>query len=330
MRSLAATLQAFFSVRLLQERRASPNTVASYRDTFKLLLSFVHLRTGKPPAEQGFEDLEAPTVGAFLQHLETKRHNSVSTRNTRLAAIHSFFTYASFVHPEHAERIMRVLAIPNKRCERALVSFLDRSEIEAIVAVPDRSTYIGRRDHALLTLAAQTGLRLSELTGLRRADLHLASTGAHVRCEGKGRKQRTTPLTRQTVAVLTVWLNEVGPAPDALVFPSRLGGPLSPDAFQRLVRHYTELAATKQSSLNGKHVTPHVFRHSAAMELVKADVDISTIAMWLGHEHIQTVMIYLHADLRVKERALARIVPAHTTPGRFRPSDALLGFLTML
>ena len=329
MKSLAATLQAFFSERLLQERRASPNTVAAYRDTFKLLLTFVHQRTGKPPTEQRFEDLEAPTIGAFLHHLETERGNSVRTRNARLAAIHSFFTYASFGHPEHAERILRVLAIPAKRCERALVSFLDRPEIEAILAAPDRSTFTGRRDHALLTLAAQTGLRLSELTGLRRIDLQLG-TGAHVRCEGKGRKQRTTPLTRQTVAVLNVWLKEVGAAPDSLVFPSRLGGRLSADAFQRLVRQYAEAAAAKWPSLKGKHVTPHVFRHSAAMELVKADVDLSVIALWLGHERVQTTMIYLHADLRVKERALARITPAHTTPGRFRPPDALLGFLTAL
>jgi len=329
MNSLAATLQAFFSERLGQERRASPNTVAAYRDTFKLLLTFVHQRTGKPPAEQGFDDLKAPTIGAFLQYLETDRGNSVPTRNARLAAIHSFFTYASFRHPEHAERIQRVLAIPLKRCERALVSFLDRPEIEAVLAAPDRSTFIGRRDHALLTLAAQTGLRLSELTGLRRSDLHLG-TGAHVCCEGKGRKQRTTPLTRQTVAVLSVWLQEVGPTPDSLVFPSRLGGRLSADAFQRLVHHYAEAAAVKQPSLKGKHVTPHVFRHSAAMDLVKADVDLSVIALWLGHAHIQTPQIYLHADLRLKERALARITPAHTTPGRFRPGDVLLGFLTGL
>jgi len=303
--------------------------VAAYRDTFKLLLTFVHQRTGKMPSEQGFEDLEAPTIGAFLQYLETDRGNSVRTRNARLAAIHSFCKYASFRHPEHAERIQRVLAIPSKRRERALVSFLDRPAIEAILATPDRSTFIGRRDHALLTLAAQTGLRLSELTGLHRSDLQLG-TGAHVCCEGKGRKQRTTPLTRQTVAVLSVWLQEVGVMPDALVFPSRLGGRLSPDAFQRLVHLYAEAAAVKQPSLKGKHVTPHVFRHTAAMELVKADVDSSVIALWLGHESVQTTQIYLHADLRLKERALARITPAHTTPGRFRPADALLGFLTGL
>jgi len=329
MKSLTASLQAFFSDRLLQERRASPNTVAAYRDTFKLLLTFVHQRTGKPPAELGFEDLEAPTIGSFLHHLEVDRGNSVSTRNARLAAIHSFFTYASFNHPEHAERILRVLAIPAKRCERALVNFLDRPEIEAILVEPDRSTFIGRRDHALLTLAAQTGLRLSELTSLRRADLHFG-TGAHVRCEGKGRKERTTPLTRQTVAVLNVWLKEVGVTPDALVFPSRFGGRLSADAFQRLVHRYTAAAAAKLPSLQSKNVTPHVFRHTAAMELVKADVDVSVIAMWLGHDSVQTTMIYLHADLRVKERALSRIVPAHTTPGRFRPPDALLGFLISL
>ena len=330
MKSFAATLQAFFCDRLLQERRASPNTVAAYRDTFRLLLTFVHQRTGKTPSEQGFEDLEAPTIGAFLHYLETDRGNSVRTRNARLAAIHSFFAYASYQHPEHAERIQRVLAMPSKRFERALVSFLDRPEIEAILAAPDRSTFIGRRDHALLTLAAQTGLRLSELTGLRRADFHLDATGAHVCCDGKGRKQRTTPLTRQTVAVLQVWLREVGRTPDTLVFPSRLGGQLSPDAFQRLVHLYAGAAEDKQPSLKGKHVTPHVFRHSAAMELVKADVDSSAIALWLGHQSVQTTQIYFHADLRLKERALARITPPHTTPGRFRPPDALLSFLTAL
>jgi site-specific recombinase XerD len=327
--TLAPTLQAFFTDRLAQQRQASVHTVAAYRDTFRLLLRFVHERTAKPPCRIDFEDLDAPLIGDFLTHLETVRGNSVRTRNARLAAIHSFFHFAAFAHPEHAAHIQRVLAIPHKRFDRALVTFLDRSEIEALLTAPDRSTFIGRRDHTLLLLAVQTGLRLSELTGLRLQDVHLGS-GPHLRCFGKGRKERVTPLTRQSVAVLQIWLRERAGQPSDLLFPSRLGGRLSADAVQRLVRNYTQIASRRQPSLDAKTVTPHVLRHTNAMQLLTSGVDTSVIALWLGHESVQTTQIYLHADLSLKERALARAAPPLTKPGRYRPPDTLLAFLASL
>jgi integrase/recombinase XerD len=327
--ALAPTLEAFFTDRLARQRQASQHTIAAYRDTFRLLLAYVHERTARPPCRLDFEDLDAPLIGDFLTHIETVRGNSVRTRNARLAAIHSFFHFAAFRHPEHAALIQRVLAIPHKRFDRALVTFLDRPEIEALLTAPDRSTFIGRRDHTLLLLAVQTGLRLSELTGLRLQDVHLGS-GPHLRCYGKGRKERVTPLTRQSVVVLKTWLQERGGQPSDLLFPSRLGGRLSADAVQRLVRNYTQIASRRQSSLDGKTVTPHVLRHTNAMQLLTSGVDTSVIALWLGHESVQTTQIYLHADLALKERALARTTPPLTKPGRYRPPDALLAFLTSL
>ena len=329
MSALAPTLEAFFTDRLARQRQASPHTIAAYRDTFRLLLAFIHERTAKAPSNLDFADLDAQLIGEFLTHLETVRGNSVRTRNARLAAIHSFFHFAAFRHPEHAALIQRVLAIPHKRFERALVTFLDRPQIEALLAAPDRSTRIGRRDHTLLLLAVQTGLRLSELTGLRIQDVHLGS-GPHLRCFGKGRKERCTPLTRQSVVVLRAWLHERDGQPGDLLFPSRLGGRLSPDAVQRLVRNYADIASHCQPSLNAKTVTPHVLRHTNAMQLLTSGVDTSVIALWLGHESVQTTQIYLHADLSLKERALARTAPPLTKPGRYRPPDALLAFLTSL
>jgi site-specific recombinase XerD len=327
--ALAPALEAFFTDRLAHQRQASPHTVAAYRDTFRLLLAFVHQRSGKAPCSLDFADLDATVIGDFLTHLESHRGNSVRTRNARLAAIHSFFHFAAFARPEHAALIQRVLAIPHKRFERALVTFLDRPEIEALLTAPDRSTFIGRRDHTLLLLAVQTGLRLSELTGLRLQDVHLGS-GPHLRCFGKGRKERITPLTRQSVAVLRTWLHERAGQPDDLLFSSRLGGRLSADAVQRLVRNYAQIASRHRPSLDAKAVTPHVLRHTNAMQLLTSGVDTSLIALWLGHEHLRTTQIYLHADLSLKERALALTAPLATKPGRYRPPDTLLAFLAAL
>jgi integrase/recombinase XerD len=327
--ALAPTLEAFFTERLAQQRLASQHTVAAYRDTFRLLLSFVHERTGKAPSNLDFEDIEASIIAAFLNHLEVSRGNSVRTRNARLAAIHSFFHFAAFRHPEHAALIQRVLAIPLKRFERALVTFLDLPEIEALLSAPDRSTWAGRRDHTLLLLAVQTGLRLSELTGLRLQDVDLG-TGPHLRCYGKGRKERCTPLTRNCLAVLRTWLRERDGQPSDLLFPSRLGGRLSPDAVQRLVRNYAETARGQQPSLAEKPLTPHVLRHTSAMQLLMSGVDITVIALWLGHESVRTTQIYLHADLSLKERALARTAPPTTKAGRYRPPDDVMAFLASL
>ena len=329
MSALAPTMQAFFTERMLAQRRASANTVASYRDTFRILLGFAQRRTGRAPSKLQLEDLDATLIGAFLEHLEAERHNSVQTRNTRLAAVHSLFTYAALRHPEQAELIQRVLAIPNKRTDRQLVSFLTRAEIDALLEAPDRDTWIGRRDRALLLVAVQTGLRVSELTALTCADVELG-TGAHVRCHGKGRKERITPLTSQAVGQLRAWLAERRGQPAEPLFPSRRGGALSRDAVELLVTRHAGTAVPHCPSLATKTVSPHVLRHSCAMQLLAAGVDTSVIALWLGHEGVETTQIYLHADLAIKERALDRTAPAGTRAGRYRPPDALLAFLESL
>lgn len=327
MTMIAATVQAFFTDRLTQQRNASPHTVVAYRRTFCLLLSFVQQRSGQEPSRLEFTDLRAPVVVAFLQHLEAERGNGVRSRNARLAAIHSFFRYASTRHPEHADDIQRVLAIPHKRFARAEITHLDHDEIVSILAAPDRSTWHGRRDHALLLVAIQTGLRLAELTTLKVVDIHLGG-GAHVHCQGKGRKDRSTPLNTQVVGVLKVWLRERGGKPDDPAFPSRRGSSLSADAVERLVAEHAHNAARSCLSLRGKRVTPHVLRHSNAMQLLQGGVDSATIALWLGHERVQTTDIYLHADMSMKERALARLAPLPTAAGRYRASDALMRFLS--
>lgn len=329
MSALAPTLEGFFTERLIGQRRASPHTVAAYRDTMRLLLTYAAERLRKQPSELDVSDLGASLVGSFLDHLEHERGNAVRTRNARLTAIRSLFRYAALRHPEHAQVIARVLAIPPKRFERSLVTFLNEREVDALIAAPDRSTWTGRRDHALLMLAAQTGLRTSEILGLRCADLHLGN-GPYVNCLGKGRKQRITPLTGPTVAVLRVWLDERQGEPDQPLFPTRTGGPLSRDALERRVAQHAASASLACLSLREKKVTPHVLRHTAAMRLLQAGVDTSVIALWLGHEHVETTQIYLHADLALKERALARTAPPNTKPGRYRPPDTVLAFLDAL
>ncbi|HYO02110.1 MAG TPA: tyrosine-type recombinase/integrase [Mycobacterium sp.] len=329
MSLLAPTMQKFFTDRLLTQRQASPATITAYRDTFRLLFGFIADRKKLAPATLDFTDLDAPTIGAFLTHLETERRNSTRTRNARLAAIHSLFRFAALEHPEHADLISRVLAIPQKRFDRAIVAFLTKEEIEAILRVPDRDTWIGRRDHALLTVAVQTGLRVAELTGLRCEDATLA-TGPHVRCRGKGRKQRSTPLTAGTVATLQEWLKTHDAQPDSPLFPSRHGTPMSTDAVEWLVSKYATTAAHQCPSLATRRVTPHVLRHSAAMFLREAGVDISVIALWLGHESIASTQIYMHADLALKQRALDRTTPPEVTPNRYRPPDTLLAYLDTL
>jgi integrase/recombinase XerD len=326
---LAPILQGFFTDRLARQKKASPNTVAAYRDTCKLLLAFTQARTGKPPSRLSLADLDATLIGAFLQHLEEQRGNGSATRNARLAAIHSLFSYAAPRAPEHAAVISQVLAIPPRRRERAIVSYLTPEETDALLAAPDRETWHGRRDHALLLLAVQTGLRVSELTGLTRQDAHLGA-GPHVRCHGKGRKDRATPLTGQTVRTLRTWLAELGPVPDGPLFPTRAGGRLSRDAVERLVAKHAAAAQDSCPSIKEKNVTPHTLRHTAAMSLLRGGVDTSVIALWLGHEDAETTQVYLHADMTIKEQALARVHQPGTSPGRYRPPDSLLTFLDNL
>lgn len=324
--SFAALLEGFFTQRLMQQRQASRHTVASYRDTFRLLLQFAQQRLHKAPATLALEDIDAPLVTAFLNELEQVRGVTARTRNLRLTAVHSFFHYAAFEAPANAAQIQRVLAIPAKRFTRPLVPFLSRQEVDALLAAPDQGSWSGRRDHALILLAVQTGLRLSELTSLRREDLHFGA-GAHVRVIGKGRKERCTPLSKSTRAVLTAWVREPLRAEDQPLFPNARGGRLSAHGVHYLLDKHVAVAAGQCSSLKNKRVSPHVLRHTTAMDLLQAGVDCSVIALWLGHESIETTQIYLDADLALKEQVLDKTTPPNGKPGRYRPDDRLLEFL---
>lgn len=329
MTAVAPALQAFFTNRLITQRDCSPRTIAAYRDTFRLLLRFAHERTGKQPFELDIDDLDAPLIGAFLTYLERDRGNSARTRNARLGAIHSFYRFAALEHPEHAHTIARVMAIPTKRHERSTVCYLDLAEITALLAAPDRKTWLGRRDRALLALMIQTGVRVSELVGLRIRDVHLG-TGRHIRVLGKGRKKRATPLTGEVAAVLRQWITERGGRSDDPLFPTRQGRSLSRYTVGLLVGKHAETAAADCPSLHTKRVTPHVLRHTAAMLWRAKGVDIATIVLLLGHESTQTTHIYEHADPALKEEAIARTAPLGIKPGRYRPSDTLLAFLESL
>jgi len=326
MTALAPTLQAFFTDRLQQQRHASNDTICAYRDTWRLLLGFAADRTRKKPSALDIDDLDSDLIAAFLHHLEHDRHNSVRTRNARLSAIHSLFHFAALRHPEHAATISRVLAMPSKRFDRALVTYLATDEVDALLAAPDPATWTGRRDRTFMLLMVQTGLRVSELIGLRRNDIHLG-TGAHVACHGKGRKDRITPLAKPTIGALRDWMAESPGQPTDPVFPTRTGYSLSRDAVEhRLARHQATAALTCPS-LHTKHITAHALRHTAAMRLLEAGVDTTVIALWLGHEKVDTTAIYLHAHLGIKEKALARTAPPGIETGRYHPPDTLLAFL---
>jgi len=326
---LASALQRYFTERLLAQLGASPHTVASYRDTFRLLLRFLSGQFKRAPSEIRLEDLDAPVLGKFLEHLEARRRNSIRTRNNRLSALRAFFRFVSLSEPALALHCQRILAMPAKRYERGPVEFLDDVEAAALVAAPDLRTWAGRRDRAILLTAIQTGLRNSEIALLRWEDVHLG-TGAHVSCTGKGRKMRCTPLRHDVSAILKEWRSEQGDGPGEPVFPSTRGGPLSADAFQRLVTKHVTYAARACPTLAEKSVTPHTLRHTAAMSLLRHGVDLSVIALWLGHESIETTQIYLHADMELKEKALARTKANVAKPQRYRAPDPLLAYLESL
>lgn len=329
MAALAPALQAYFTDRLIAQRAASPNTIAAYRTTFGLLLRFVAQRTGTAPSKLDLDALDAPLIGAFLDHLERSRGNSPATRNNRLAAIHSLFGYLALHHPEHAGSIQRVLAIPPKRTERKLLSYLTDLEADALLAACDQHSWTGRRDHALFALTLQTGLRISEVAALTRGDVILTA-GAHVHTVGKGRKERRTPLTPTTKAVLKAWLTEPGGDLDEPLFPSTTGSHLSRDAIEHRLARHLHVARRDCPSLQAKAVTMHTLRHTAAMRLLLAGNDITVIALWLGHEQVSTTTIYLHADMTHKQRAIDRTAPLTAKPGRYQPPDALLAFLENL
>ena len=327
--SFPSLLQSFFTDRLLRQRQASPHTIAGYRDSFRLLLKFAQERLHKSPSQLRIEDLDAPFISLFLDHLESNRKNSARSRNARLGAIHSFFRYVALEEPAHVLHCQRILAVPNKRHEQRPIDFLDRKEMEALLAVPNPSTWIGRRDRTLLLVAVQTGLRVSELTGLNCQHVVLG-TGAHVRCLGKGRKQRCTPLRPETAKMVDSWLRERHGQPEDPAFPSLRGGRLSRDAVERLLAKYARVAVQTCPSLKGKRVSPHVCRHAAAMDLLHHGVDRSVIALWLGHESMKSTQMYLHADMRLKEKALSRTAPLGVNQARYRPCDKLLSFLENL
>jgi integrase/recombinase XerD len=326
---LAPILEGFFTDYLMTQRQASPHTIASYRDTFALLLGHLHTQTGRLPSQLDVADLDAPAITGFLTHLQTDRDNATSTRNARLTAIHSLFRYAALRVPEHATLITRVLAMPSKRTDTTVVCFLSRTELHALLAAPDRATWHGRRDYTLILVTAQTGLRVSELNALTINDVHLGA-GPHIRCVGKGRKERCTPLTAPSVQALTTWLAERDGAGTDPAFCTTKGTALSRDAIARMLTKHAATAAEHCTSLRAKTVTPHTLRHSAAMQLLQAGVDITVIALWLGHESTQTTRIYIHADMALKEQALARTTPPDTTPGRYTAPDTLLAFLKQL
>lgn len=327
---LPVLIERWFTERLMRHRGASANTIASYRDTFRLLFAFAQDRLRRPPSKLSLSDLDAPFIGEFLDDIEARRSTTARTRNLRLTAIRSFFRYASFEAPTHSAHIQRVLAIPTKRCDKRQLHFLTRDEIDSILACPDQSTWIGRRDYALLLLAVQTGLRLSELVSLDR-DAVILGRGAHVRCIGKGRKERCTPLTKTAQQTLRAWLKEPRRRSATALFPNMHGGQLSTDGVQSLLTKYVTQARVGCTSLRSKRISPHTLRHTAAMELLQAGVDCSVIALWLGHESIETTQTYLHAHLELKEAALAKLKPSERKKAkRFQPDDRLLAFLNAL
>jgi len=329
MTLIAATMESFFVERLAQQKRASPDTIAAYRDTMRLLLGFVHDKTGTPPAKLDWGQLDAVMITGFLDYLESDRGNTVRTRNMRLTAIRSLFSYASLRHPEHAATISHVLAIPTKRYEKATITFLDPVETKALIGAPDPDTWEGKRDQVFIATAIQTGLRLSELLNLTGADV-TTRVGPNVRCLGKGRKYRAVPLSPPIAKMLDAWIKHNRIGADQPVFATRNGRRLSPDAIQRRLNLHAVKAAEQCPSLIGRQLHPHVLRHTAAMNLLHAGVDTTVIALWLGHADIRSTGAYLHADLAIKERALAKLDQPNTPTGRYHPSDRLLTFLESL
>ena len=329
MNNFPKLLQSFFIDRLTNQRQASPNTIASYRDTFRILFEFANTHLKKQPSELTIKDLDSSFIGKFLNYLEEGRENSVRSRNVRLAAIQSFFRFVNFHDPTHSDLIKRVLSIPSKKYDRKPINYLTRPEINALVKAPQKDTWAGRRDNALILLAIQTGLRVSELIGLTCQDIILGK-GGYVKCIGKGRKERCIPLRKDTKIVLCSWLEERNGNANDPLFPNARGKALSRDGVDYLLSKHVAIAIKACPSLKNKRVTPHVLRHTAAMELLQNGVDTSVIALWLGHESVETTQIYIHANLQIKEQALEKTSPIDISPGRFKPDDQLLDFLKNL
>jgi len=322
-------LQAYFTKRLMEERNVSPHTIANYRDTFRLLVAYAQRCLNKSPSKLTVEDLNAPFILRFLNYLERERGNSPRSRNVRLAAIHSFFTYATLQEPAVGGVAQRVLAIQGKRAAKKPVDYLSQAESEALINTPDQTTWSGRRDRTMLLVALQTGLRVSELIGLRRQDVML-KTGAHVRCTGKGRKTRCVPLRKEVVIALQHWFREQMAQPTDPLFPNARGQSLSRDGVEYILSRHVKSARAKCPSMKAKRVTAHVLRHSTAMSLLQHGVDCSVIALWLGHESMETTQVYLHANLELKEQALAKTETFKGSNVRYRAPEQLLDFLKSL
>jgi site-specific recombinase XerD len=327
--SLAALLERFFTERLMQQRQASPHTISSYSETFRQFLTFTEQRLHKAPSRLNFQEIDKPLIMAFWDHLEKHQGVSTRSRNLRLTAIRSFFRFAAFEVPTYSAQFQRVLAIPSKRFTRTLVPFLTRAVVDALLAAPDLRRWSGRRDHNLMVLAVQSGLRLSEITGLKREDI-IFGAGAHVRVIGKGRKERCTPIARSTLKVLKGWLLEPQRGDGHVLFPNFKGDRLSVHGVQYLLNKHRATASTGCLSLKRKRVTVHRLRHTMAMDLLQAGVDRSVIALWLGHERLETTQVYLEATLAMKEKALAKVTPQNGRRGRYKPGDKLLAFLNGL
>lgn len=329
MNALAINLQTYFTTFAHTQRDLSANTISSYRDTWRMFLKYLTATLTVPTAELDFDAINATNVTGFLDHLEHERGNSPRTRNARLTAIRSVLGRALPDHPEHAATITQVLAIPPKRATRAVIEFLAPGEVDALLAAPDTTNWTGRRDHALLFLAVQTGLRISEICSSAIDDVHLG-IGPNIACTGKGRRQRVTPLTRATVDIMTAYLAERITRPGSALFCGPHGQPLSRDALEhRLAKHLTTTTTTCPS-LAGRHVTMHTLRHTAAMSLLAAGVDVSVIALWLGHADTHSTDAYLHADMSIKQAAIDRTRPPDVKPGTYQPEPDILAWLTAL
>lgn len=326
---LAPLLETYFTTHLVSVAGTSPNTVWAYRDTWRLILAYLDRTRHIRPNTATLADLDVATILGFLTHLETDRVNSIRTRNARLAAIHSFFHTIAMSQPDHAGQISEILAIRLKRDTRTDIDWLTDTEVTAILTTIDQTTRTGRRDYVLILTAISTGLRVSELTGLTWNDVSL-DRDAHLVCLGKGRKTRATPLAKDCVRVLKAWKTELDPKPADVVFPTRTGTRMSTDAVAQRLRIHTAKATANEPSLTRKNVTPHVLRHTTAMRMIHAGIDTSVIALWLGHESPETTQVYVHADLTIKEKALARTPGTDTKMTRYKPDDELTKFLESL
>lgn len=327
--SFARMLQEFFLKRLINQKNASPQTISAYRDTFRLLLNFLHVKLNKAPSDLTLEDINASMILKFLDYLENERNNSISSRNARLAAIRSFFRYASYIEPAAAEVIQRVLALPTKRSDHLQIGFLSKEEVEAIISAPDLSTWSGNRDHVMFMTLYNTGARVSELTALRIMDLHM-NKSSYVKIQGKGRKERVVPLWNRTAQLIKTWFKYLDVKPDNPLFPNAQGKPLTRYGVEYRLRIAKDIAENKCPSLKNKQISPHILRHTVAIHLLQSGVDINVIALWLGHESSATTHIYLAADLNMKERILQKLQPPLIKNIRFRPNESLLNFLESL